>query len=94
MERHLKTDEVFVLVKGKATLILGGSQPKVTDLTPIRMNIGEIYNIKKATWHNILVSCDAHLVIVENDDTCVGNSDYCSLPQEFRNTLKDLANGL
>lgn len=87
MERHTATDEVFVLTKGKAMLVLGGNQPKVAGLSTHKMNIGEICNIKKNAWHTILVSRDAHLVIIENNDTGKGNSEYCSLSGDL---LRDL----
>lgn len=91
MERHTATDEVFVLTKGKAVLVLGGNQPEVTGLFTHQMNIGEICNVKKNAWHTILVSRDAHLVIVENDDTCKANSEYCSLPPDLRQVLQKLS---
>lgn len=79
MERHTATDEVFILTFGKAMLILGGNDANISEFQPVTMNIGEIYNIKKNTWHTVIMSKDAHIVIVENDDTNKENSETCLL---------------
>jgi ureidoglycolate hydrolase len=91
MERHMKTDEVFVLAKGKAMLILGGNGQEVGGLSTYKMNIGEINNVKKGAWHTVIVSHEAHLVIVENDDTCVENSEYFSLTKELKTKIQEFA---
>ena len=70
MERHMETDEIFVLLQGKATLLLG------EEIVPQEMEIGKVYNIRKAVWHNILVSEDAKVLVVENTDTVAENSEY------------------
>lgn len=70
IERHLETDEIFVLLKGSATLLIG------EDLKHTEMEINKIYNVQKGVWHNIKVSRDALVLIVENKNTCVDNSEY------------------
>jgi len=81
MERHTATDEVFILTYGKAMLIIGGNDALVSEFQPVTMNIGKIYNIKKNTWHTVIMSKDAHIVIVENDDTNKENSETCLLTE-------------
>ena len=61
-ERHLETDEVFVLVEGEATLLIGEA------LTPVRMERGKFYNVKAGTWHQINTVPGTRVLIVENDD--------------------------
>lgn len=34
------------------------------------------YNVRKAVWHNILVSADAKVLVIENDNTSEANSEY------------------
>ena len=63
IERHLNTDEIFVLIKGSAVLLSGEN----TEQT--KMEQGKIYNIPKGIWHNIKVSRDTLVLIVENKDT-------------------------
>ena len=73
IERHMETDEVFVLLEGEATLLIG------TEMTPCPMEKFKMYNVKKAVWHNIRVSKDARVLIVENRDTTTENSEYMAV---------------
>lgn len=70
LERHLLTDEAFILLEGQATLLVGETA------TPTIMEAHKIYNIKQGEWHNIRVSRDARVLIVENADTGRENSEY------------------
>lgn len=73
LERHMKTDEVFVLLKGFAALIIGESCEKLC-LEPFK-----IYNVKAGTWHNITMEKDAKVLIVENHDTSKDNTEYLEI---------------
>mgnify|MGYP002516725299 CR=1 FL=1 len=73
LERHLLTDEVFVLLSGKAMLLLGEKAQAVN------METGKIYNVKKGAWHAIKVTPDAKILIVENHNTGLENTQYMSL---------------
>src|SRR4030042_2700830 len=68
MERHTQTDEVFVLLEGQATLILGGKNDVVEGVYPQVMENDKLYNVKKNVWHTVLLSKDASLLIVEDRD--------------------------
>ncbi|MCR5689446.1 MAG: hypothetical protein K6G71_04275 [Clostridiales bacterium] len=70
MERHLETDEVFVLLKGEATLYIG------LDRVPVVMEPCRLYNVRVGTWHNIVCSADASVLIAENSDTDRSNTEY------------------
>ena len=72
VERHNKTDEVFILIEGAATLILG----EADKLQYLNMEKFKIYNIKKGVWHHIFLKEGAKVVIVENSDTGKENTDY------------------
>ena len=66
-ERHRITDEVFCLLKGCAYLIISGGEEKPQDKAEvITMEQGVMYNVKKDVWHQIVVSYDASVLIVEN----------------------------
>jgi ureidoglycolate hydrolase len=84
VERHPQTDEVFVLMHGKATLFLGEGKTEVKRLYSRVMEPGIIYNIKPQTWHTVVMSRDASILIVENADTGKGNSEFCELSPEQR----------
>jgi ureidoglycolate hydrolase len=87
MERHTLTDEVFVLLKGQAVLILGGYDAQVEGIYPQVMEPGKLYNIKCKTWHTILLSREATVLIIENKDTGVHNSEYTVLSAEQRSLI-------
>ncbi|PKN86371.1 MAG: hypothetical protein CVU46_08025 [Chloroflexi bacterium HGW-Chloroflexi-8] len=88
MERHTGTDEVFILTFGKAMLIIGGDDSLISEFQPVIMSIGNIYNVKKNTWHTVIMSKDAHIVIVENDDTNGENSETCLLTEVLRREIQ------
>ena len=67
LERHLLTDEVFVLLDGEAVLY--------TDKEEIKMEKNFIYNLPKAEWHHIVVSKDAYVMVVENANTGDDNTE-------------------
>ena len=70
IERHLLTDEVFVLLQGSATLVIGKQMRRY----PLEQ--GKLYNVKKGEWHNILMEKDAKVLIVENHNTSPENTEY------------------
>lgn len=70
-ERHLETDECFVLLSGEATLF--------EDDTPHTMEKCKVYNIKKGVWHHIVVSPDATVLVVENSNTSGDNTERISV---------------
>ncbi len=82
MERHLQTNEVFILSEGSAHLIIGenGKSPGKMFIFPMRKNVA--YNLKKEVWHHVLMSEDAHIILFERTDTTVENTDYYKLTQE------------
>ena len=40
------------------------------------MEKNKVYNVKHAVWHAITTSEDAHVLVVENDNTSKDNSEY------------------
>ena len=73
LERHLKTDEIFILLEGEACLIIGEDKQEI----PLEKNT--IYNVKQAVWHGVTVSKDALILIVENADTGLDNTEYMNI---------------
>jgi ureidoglycolate hydrolase len=90
LERHTQTDEVFVLLEGRATLIIGGNQGKVDDIQAEVMANGKLYNVKQNTWHSALLSRNASILIVENRDTGKVNSEFFQLTAEQRQVISGL----
>ena len=91
MERHTETDEVFVLLHGQGVLILGGSGAQVGGIYSQAMEHGKVYNVKCNNWHTILLSRDASVLIIENNNTGDHNSEFASLSLEQRRAIREKA---
>ena len=89
LERHVETDEVFVLQKGKAWLILGGSGDAPACVETFPMEAGVVYNIARSCWHHVVMTQDASVLIVENADTGDANSAYANLSETEIAGLKE-----
>ncbi len=87
VERHVETDEVFVLLAGRATLFVGDGDPGAQRLLPQVMEPLKLYNVKRSIWHTILFSRDASVLIVENRDTGSRNSQFAPLTPEQRDLI-------
>jgi mannose-6-phosphate isomerase-like protein (cupin superfamily) len=65
IERHALTDEVFMLWRGQAALFVKADK----EIYLVDMQPGEVYNVTSGTWHNLVASRDVSLLIVENRNT-------------------------
>jgi ureidoglycolate hydrolase len=80
VERHWNTNEVFILTGGRADLILleevngAPSQPFVIPMQP---NVA--YNVRQSAWHHVVMSLDAHIILIEREETGPATTDYFSL---------------
>lgn len=80
VECHLETDEVFILVEGKCILFLADVQDdQIINIHAVDMIPKKLYNIKQGVYHTHTLSKDAHVIIVENQDTEAANSKRISL---------------
>ena len=70
IERHLDSDEVFILLEGKAVLFTGKDKKKQ------KMEKGKLYNVKKGMWHCIALEENSKVAVVENNDVCESNSEF------------------
>ena len=73
LERHNLTDETFVLLNGKATLLVGEKADRV-EMEPLKY-----YNVRAGIWHHIIVSEEARVLVAENANTSKDNTEYLSL---------------
>jgi hypothetical protein len=93
-QRHLETDEVFVLLTGKCILFIGDGDDTVTQIYAEDMVPLKAYNVKRRTWHFHTVSEDAVILIVENRDTTAANSTNISLDAAQKARLVELTAAL
>jgi hypothetical protein len=89
VERHNKTEEVFILTVGKADLIIieekdGRQIPHV-----IHMGLNVAYNVKQSVWHHVVLSADAHIFLFEKADTSRENSDYMTLDSDTQDKIRE-----
>lgn len=75
-ERHLKTDEAFILLYGDAVLYIKNQNGTVEET---KMEPNTIYNVLKGEWHHIVVSRDATVLVVENSDTSKENTEKVTI---------------
>ncbi len=90
LERHMETDEVFVLAGGKAILLIGGDAAQTGEIATAPMEFGKIYNVRRAVWHGILLNADASILIVENADTSTTNSQYSRLTSDQQSRILEI----
>jgi len=86
MDMHLQTDEVFILLRGTAVLITAATDSSRFDC--IKMLPGITYNIPVNTWHNIAMDRDASVIIVERNDTHLGDYVYRPLTADQQDELR------
>jgi hypothetical protein len=84
IERHVNSDEVFILIRGRAMLFV---KPEGESLQSHDMEPGRIYNVLAAVWHTLVASEDAVFVIVENRDTHINDTEIRKLTVEELSTL-------
>ena len=76
VDKHLKTDEAFILKKGIAVLIAAELTDNEIKFEVIKMQEGVLYNIPKGMWHNIALAPDAEVFIIENSNTHLSDFEY------------------
>ena len=87
VERHLYTDEVFILHRGSAVLIEAEMKGGKICFNCLRMKQGVIYNIPAGAWHDIAMDADAQIIIVEKSNTHLSDCAYFPLSEEQRSVL-------
>jgi len=79
IEAHRETDEVFVLLKGKALLILAELQENNPIFEITLMKPAVTYNVPKNRWHNIAMEKGSEVLIIEKSNTHLNDVEYIFL---------------
>jgi hypothetical protein len=90
MQKHMETDEVFVLVSGTCNLYSAGTGEVPGTIEKVPMEKHKGYNVKKGVWHTHTLSEDAEVLIVENQNTGLENSPVFPLTDEMRKRIIEL----
>ncbi|MBP3474826.1 MAG: hypothetical protein J6K48_00685 [Lachnospiraceae bacterium] len=88
-QKHDKTDEAFILLRGTCTLFLAEDETLET-IHGVELEPCKIYNVKAGAYHTHTLSEDAMVLIVEADDTCDDNSPSILINDEVRACLAEL----
>ncbi|MCP4395866.1 MAG: hypothetical protein GY801_00950 [bacterium] len=88
IDRHLKTDEAFVLFSGTAVLIVAEEMAGRLTVCTTLMEPEKTYNVPKNVWHNIALAEDARVLIVENSNTHLGDFEFRELREKEKTELE------
>jgi ureidoglycolate hydrolase len=89
MQKHMETDEVFVLLQGECTLFSAGDKEEIGEIRAWRMEPLRIYNVKKGVWHTHTLAKNTSVLIVENRTTGDDNSPTRNLSENGKKSLRN-----
>ena len=79
MKRHNETDEIFVLLKGHAVMLIYEDGL----FSEYELSKNTAYNVHPKTWHYLAVSEDASVFVTEKANTDSTNSDIIKLDRVY-----------
>ena len=91
MQKHTETDECFILLQGKAMLVLADGEDSPNQIQVVKLRKNTIYNVPLGVWHTPIMSEDAKILLVENNHTIESNSPRFSLTEEQMDLVQELA---
>ena len=91
LERHNKTDELFVLVEGSCTLVYANEVNGGLEFGAVKMEKDKVYNIPATLWHNTITRKDTKMILIEDSSTSVDSSDILSLTEAQIEEMRSLA---
>lgn len=92
LDIHHHTDEAFVLLRGKSVLIAATIDKDVIEYETIDMQLNVAYNIRKNVWHKIAMSEGSQVLIIENENTHLGDFEFYPLSENQKQQLRDAVN--
>lgn len=90
LERHNQTDELFVLMVGRCTLLYANEKEGCIKMGAVEMEPMCVYNIPATLWHNTITQKDTKMVLIEDSSTRMDNSDILDLTPEQVAQIKTL----
>ena len=81
MQRHLETDESFILLQGRAVLFAAAGEDRPGELEHYVLQPGTIYTVPRNIWHTQAMTEDAKILLVENSGTVAENSPRCPITE-------------
>lgn len=88
LDVHHRTDEVFVLLDGRAALIAARIDERGVWFEAVAMEPLRAYNIRRGVWHKIAMLPGSRTLIVENSNTHLGDFEFHDLTAEQIEALR------
>ena len=91
LERHNTTDALFVLVEGSCTLMYANETEGGLEFGAVKMEKDKVYNIPATLWHNTITCKDTKMILIEDSNTSMENSDILNLTEAQIAEMRSLA---
>ena len=88
-QRHNESEEVFVLLSGRCILFLGEGENSVRHIFAQDLEPFKLYCVQRRIWHTHVLSIDAKLLIVENQNTSRDNSPCTNVTRDQHAEILD-----
>lgn len=82
LERYNQTDEQFILLEGEAVILFAEETEEGLQMEAVPMKKNRVYSVPATLWHNTVTGKNAKLILVEDSNTTVENSELRSLTEE------------
>ncbi len=83
-----------MLLEEKPFSSWGEGEEEITDFYSVEMQPGKLFNVGKNAWHCCVLSRDATILLVENQDTGKDNTDYIALEPSQKERLVEISGTL
>jgi mannose-6-phosphate isomerase-like protein (cupin superfamily) len=91
LERHNLTDELFVLLEGRCTLIFANEVSEGLKIEAVEMDKDKVYVIPQHLWHTTVTERDTKMILIEDSNTSNENSDILHLSGDQIKKIQDLS---
>lgn len=90
LELHKETEELFVLIEGSCTLVYANEEESKLIFSAIVMAPDTVYSIPRGLLHNTITKEDSKLIIIENSNTSMENSEIQTLTSQDLEELREI----
>lgn len=89
LEVHHETDEQFILLQGKAILLLAKRINNKFQIEVVPMEENKVYNVPTGVWFNTITQKNTKLIYIQDAGTTSQNSEYCDMTIEELEFIKN-----
>ena len=80
-----------MLIEGKCTLIFANETDGGLKFEAVHMEKDKVYNIPATLWHNTITQKDTKMILIEDSNTSMENSDILNLDEAQIAEVRGLA---